>query len=69
MNITGIEKEFLKEVRGSRPEDCKTIIAALYGLEGCRNPDGELTSLGMLAGAVIEELATNGFMKMKEGTL
>lgn len=67
MKANGIERDFLKEVREARPEDCKTIIAALYSLEGRKDTDGELTSLGMLTGAVIEELAINGYMKMKYG--
>jgi len=67
MKANGIERDFLKEVREARPEDCKTIIAALYALKGRKDTDGELTSLGMLTGAVIEELAINGYMKMKYG--
>lgn len=67
METNGIERDFLKEVREARPEDCKTIIAAFYALEGRKDRSGKLTPLGMLAGAVIEELAINGFMKMKYG--
>lgn len=67
MKTNGIEKDFLKEVREARPEDCKAIIAALYSLEGREDEAGELTPLGFLAGAVIEELALNGLMKMKYG--
>lgn len=70
MNANGIEKDFLQEVRDARPEDCKTIILALYALDGRKDKNGNMTSLGILAGAVIEELALNGFMKCgKEGTL
>ena len=65
MEANGIEQDFLKEVREARPEDCKAIIAALYALEGRKDTDGELTSLGMLTGAVIEELTINGIMKRK----
>lgn len=67
MKANGIERDFLREVREARPEDCKTIIAALYSLEGLKDETGELTPLGFLAGAVIEELAINGYMKMKYG--
>lgn len=67
MKANGIERDFLKEVREARPEDCKTIVKALYALEGRKDEDGELTPLGMLAGAVIEELMINGFLKMKYG--
>ena len=68
MKANGIERDFLKEVREARPEDCKTIIAALYALEGRKDEAGELTSLGMLTGAVVEELTINGVMKRKYET-
>ena len=48
MKANGIERDFLKEVREARPEDCKAIIAALYALEGRKDTDGELTSLGSI---------------------
>lgn len=67
MRINGIEKDFLKEVRDARPEDCKMIIAALYALENRKGKDGELTPLGMLTGAIVEELTMNGVLKMKYG--
>ena len=65
MEITGIEKDFLNEVRKARPEDCKAIIEALYSLEGREDEAGELTSLGLLTGAIIEELMINGILKRK----
>ena len=65
MEMTGIEKDFLNEVRKARPEDCKAIIEALYSLEGREDEAGELTSLGLLTGAIIEELMINGILKRK----
>lgn len=65
MKISGIEEDFLREVRNARPEDCKVIIAALNALDGREGEDGELTPLGFLVGAVIEELFVNGIMKQK----
>ncbi len=67
MKANGIERDFLKEVREARPEDCKTIIEALYALDGREGEDGELTPLGFLVGAVVEELTINGIMKKKYG--
>lgn len=67
MTITGIEQDFLKEVREARPEDCEAVIAALYDLEGREDKAGELTPLGILAGAIVEELTVNGIMKRKYG--
>ena len=67
MKTNGIEKDFLKEVREAHPEDCKAIIAALYSLEGREDEAGELTPLGVLVGAVVEELTINGIMKRKYG--
>lgn len=67
MKANGIERDFLKEVREARPEDCKTIIEALYALEGREDEAGELTPLGLLVGAVVEELTINGIMKRKYG--
>lgn len=63
--MNGVEKDFLKEVREARPEDCRTIIEALQALDGREGEDGELTPLGFLVGAVIEELFVNGIMKQK----
>ena len=40
MKANGIERDFLKEVREARPEDCKTIIEALYALDGREGEDG-----------------------------
>ena len=57
--------DFLKEVREARPEDCKVIIEALHALNGREDEDGELTPLGFLVGAVVEELTMNGIMKRK----
>lgn len=69
MKVNGIERDFLKEVREARPEDCRRIIAALRAevdtKDGYRNEAGELTPLGMLAAAIVEELAINGIMKYK----
>lgn len=67
MKANGIERDFLKEVREARPEDCKTIIEALHALEGREDEAGELTPLGFLVGAVVEELTINGIMKRKYG--
>jgi len=41
MKANGIERDFLKEVREARPEDCKTIIEALHALEGREDEAGE----------------------------
>jgi len=65
MEANGIEQDFLKEVREARPEDCKVIIEALHALNGREDEDGELTPLGFLVGAVVEELTMNGIMKRK----
>ena len=65
MEANGIEQDFLKEVREARPEDCKVIIEALHALNGREDEDGELTPLGFLVGAVVEELTMNGIMKCK----
>ena len=67
MKANGIERDFLKEVREARPEDCKTIIEALHALDGREDETGELTPLGLLVGAVVEELTINGIMKRKYG--
>lgn len=63
MNTNGIEQDFLREVRKARPEDCDTIISLLYSLEGREDENGEETPLGLLAGAIAEELLINGIMK------
>ena len=65
MEVNGIEQDFLKEVREARPEDCRTIIEALQALDGREGEDGELTPLGLLVGAIVEELTVNGIMKQK----
>ena len=70
MKANGIERDFLKEVREARPEDCKTIVNALRNLDGREKEAGELTPLGMLAAAIAEELTMNGILKRqykKEG--
>lgn len=67
MKANGIERDFLKEVREARPEDCKAIIEAVRSLEGREDEAGELTPLGMLAAAIVEELTINGIMKRKSG--
>ena len=67
MKANGIERDFLREVREARPEDCKAIIEAMQALDGREDEDGELTPLGMLAAAIVEELAINGIMKRKYG--
>lgn len=68
MKANGIERDFLKEVRDARPEDCKVIIEALHVLDGREDEAGELTPLGFLVGAVVEELTINGIMKRKYET-
>ena len=68
MKANGIERDFLKEVRDARPEDCKVIIEALHALGGREDEAGELTPLGFLVGAVVEELTINGIMKRKYET-
>ena len=69
MKANETEKELLKEVREASPEDCKTVIAALYALEGREDPDGgeddTLTPLGHLVGAIAGDLMVNGILKMK----
>ncbi len=67
MKANGIERDFLREVREARPEDCKAIIEAVRSLEGREDEAGELTPLGMLAAAIVEELTINGIMKRKYG--
>ena len=67
MKANGIEKDFLKDVRDARPEDCKTVIEALNALEGKEYEDGELTPLGFLVGAIVEELTINGIKKFNYG--
>ena len=67
MKANGIERDFLKEVREARPEDCKAIIEAVRSLEGRKDEAGELTPLGMLAAAIMEELTINGILKRKYG--
>lgn len=68
MKANGIERDFLKEVREARPEDCKVIIEALHALDGREDEAGELTPLGFLVGAVAEDLTINGIMKRKYET-
>lgn len=63
MEASGIERDFLTEVRRARPEDCKVIIEALRRLDGREDEDGELTPLGLVTGALIEELTMNGIIK------
>ena len=60
-----IEADFFMEVREADPEDCKTIIRALYALEGRRDEDGEYTPLGYLVGSLANELMGNGILKLK----
>ena len=67
MKANGIERDFLREVREARPEDCKAIIEAVQALDGREDKDGELTPLGMLAAAIVEELTINGIIKRKYG--
>lgn len=67
MKANGIERDFLREVQEARPEDCKVIIEAVQALDGREDEDGELTPLGMLAAAIVEELTINGIMKRKYG--
>ena len=71
MKANGIERDFLKEVREARPEDCQTIInvlrAEVFTMDGYKDEAGELTPLGMLAAAIVEELTINGVMKRKYG--
>ena len=67
MKANGIELDFLREVREARPEDCKAIIEAVQDLGGREDEAGELTPLGFLVGAVVEELTINGVMKKKYG--
>ena len=67
MEANGIEQDFLKEVREARPEDCKAIIEAVRSPEGREDEAGELTPLGFLVGAVVEELTINGVMKKTYG--
>ena len=67
MKANGIERDFLREVREARPEDCKAIIEAVQALDGREDEDVELTPLGMLAAAIVEELTINGIMKRKYG--
>lgn len=71
MKANGIEQDFLKEVREARPEDCQTIInvlrAEVFTMDGYKDEAGELTPLGMLAAAIVEELTINGVMKRKYG--
>lgn len=61
----GIEKDLLKEVKEAKPEDCKKIIDALDHLEGETDLNGELTTLGLLKAAIIEELLINGIIKRR----
>jgi len=63
MKISGTEQDFLREVRSARPEDCKVIISALQALDGREDAGGELTPLGFLVGAIIDELMINGILK------
>ena len=63
MNITGVEEDFLKEIREANPEDCKTVIEALRSLDGREDEAGELTTLGMLAAAIVEDLGLFGVLK------
>ena len=58
------EKVFLNEVRNASPEDCKTIIKALFKIPG-QGIDDALTPLGLLIGALTNELMTNGVLKME----
>lgn len=67
MKENGIERDFLQDVREAKPEDCKTIVEALRALDGQKDENGELTSLGFLVCAVVEELTANGIMKMRYG--
>lgn len=69
MKINAVEYDFLKHIREASPDDCKTIIKALYELEGQNKEDGTeddtLTELGLLVGAISTELMVNGILKMK----
>ena len=66
MEPTEIEREFLQAIREASPEDCKTIVSALYALEGREDGSGELTSLGLLTGAINDALMINGILKKKK---
>ena len=63
MEPTEIEREFLQAIREASPEDCKAVIEALYSLEGREDGSGELTSLGLLTGAINDALMINGILK------
>ena len=68
MKANGIERDFLKEVRDARPEDCKVIIETLYGIPGQEeDEDGEYTPLGLLVGGIVQELLANGILKLEYG--
>lgn len=63
MNITGVEEDFLKEIREANPEDCKTVIEALRSLDGREDEAGELSPLGMLVATIVEDLGLFGVLK------
>lgn len=67
MRANGIEQDFLREVWEALPEDSKAVIEALRALDGREDEDGELTPLGILAAAIVEELAIIAIMKREYG--
>lgn len=64
IEANGIERDFLQEVRKARPEDCKAVIFAMNFIDGKADiENGELTPLGILVSAIVEELTLNGVLK------
>lgn len=65
--MTAIEKDFLAEVRTANPDDCKRIVniiqSAMRRQDGFKDENGDFTDLGLLAGAITEELTVNGILK------
>ena len=62
-NITNVELEFIHTVRTAPVEDVKKMTEIIKAGEGYEDKNGELTDLGLLAGAIEEILFISGILK------
>ena len=68
MKANHIERDFLKTIREASPDDCKEILNLIQDIETAHksvfiDDTGEYTDIGLLMGAIKEELMINGVLK------
>ena len=63
MEVNGIEKDFLEQIREARAEDIRTIVEYLHKLKKREDRKGRLTTVAILTAAITEELILNGMVK------